>query len=66
MPQFVALAMIGAGLYAGYRWAAKQIDAAKVKAAEAERLRAAKDGQPRDLGTLQWDEAAGAYRPVKR
>lgn len=75
MPQLIALALAGAGLYAGYKWLAKEIGKA---GAEAERMREAAErragssetGDPnsgtgplKDLGALEWDEAAGVYRP---
>lgn len=67
MPQFIALAVAGAGLYAGYRWVSGEV--AKLHAAaerhreEMERRAAEATGVPKDLGTLEWDAAAGAYRP---
>lgn len=69
MPQLIALVLAGAGLYAGYRWISREIGRA---------LSAAREGQeelrnpvlnvrpaPKDLGNLEWDEAAGVYRPSK-
>jgi hypothetical protein len=67
MPQLVALALIGAGAVAGYRWFTRQMAAAKVAAerAEAELRRAAESatGAPKDLGRLEWDAATGVYKP---
>lgn len=67
MPQVIALVLAGAGLYAGYRWVSREIGRALTAAGEAQeelRSQAAKvSGVPKDLGTLEWDEAAGVYRP---
>jgi predicted negative regulator of RcsB-dependent stress response len=67
MPQLFALALIGAGAVAGYRWFTRQLDAAREAAlrAEAELGRAAANanGQPKDLGSLEWDAVNGVYRP---
>ncbi len=59
MPQLIALAAAGTLAYAGYKWLIKQNERTAAKArAEAQRAR-----QPRDLGSLQWDDHAGVYRP---
>lgn len=67
MPQLIALALLGAGALAGYRWIARQMDGARAAAerAEAERGKAAGSSadEPRDLGALEWDAAAGVYKP---
>jgi len=71
MPPLIVVVAAGVAAYAGYRWFAKQIaspdDAAAVgaKAAAGAPVPKAKDSVPKakDLGTLEWDEAAGAYRP---
>jgi hypothetical protein len=67
MPQLIALALIGAGAVAGYRWVAKQMAAARVAAeqAEAELRRAAAGAAPKDLGRLELDSASGVYKPRK-
>ena len=57
-PHILILAVVGAGLVAGYRMAYR---AMKKPAADAKPDDAR--NEPRDLGALQWDEAAGAYRP---
>jgi len=71
MPQLIVLVLAGAGLAAGYRWLARQAEgvAGDLKKAE-EALRRRTSGAPlaegesaRDLGTLEWDEQAGVYRP---
>jgi hypothetical protein len=64
MPQLVLLALIGAGLYIGYRWVARLT---KEAAAELERARAElrAGGRAKDLGALVLDPASGVYRPAK-
>jgi len=73
MPQLIALALVGAGLYAGYRWfarATKEITA-EIKRTEDElRRRAAggileKDMLEKDMGELEYDPASGVYRPKR-
>lgn len=59
MPQIVVLAVAGAVAYAGYKWFAKQ----NARSAQKVRAQAKDEIQPRDLGELYWDEAAGVYRP---
>lgn len=65
MPQVVALAVVGASLYAGFRWVSKQFERMQDEArrAEADLRRRASEAGPRDLGTLEYDEANGVYRP---
>lgn len=69
MPQLLFVMAVGAGVYSAYKWIAGEAE----KAAEASR-RAQEElrrhaegggvgGAPKDLGTLVWDEATGAYRP---
>ena len=70
MPQLIALTLVGAGLYAGYRWLAKEVRRA-VEAADRERAeiarRAAEAARgPRDLGALEWDDEARVYKPARR
>jgi hypothetical protein len=52
---------------AGYRWVAKQVNAAKeaADAAEAQLRKAAEQhaSGPRDLGQLEWDEVSQVYKP---
>ena len=67
MPQLIALALVGAGLYAGYRWFART---AKQMATEVERaedvLRQRTSGMlPKDMGELEYDHASGVYRPKR-
>ena len=65
MPQVVALAVVGAGLYAGFRWVSRQFERMQDEArrAETELRRRAAEAGPKDLGTLEFDEANGVYRP---
>jgi hypothetical protein len=67
MPQLIALALLGAGAIAGYRWFSRQVEGARAAAerAESELRRAAEAaaGQPKDLGALEWDAANGVYKP---
>ena len=67
MPQLIALALVGAGLYAGYKWLSKVVRRHGQAAARAqeEALRGAAEAAmgPKDLGSLVWDEQAGVYRP---
>ena len=59
MPQLIALAVAGAVAYAGYRWIAGH----NRRAAQARTATQQSRSEPRDLGDLSWDEAAGVYRP---
>lgn len=66
MPQVLALAVVGAGLYAGLRWVSRQVERMHAEARRAEeeiRRRAATAREPRDLGPLEYDEVNGVYRP---
>ncbi|MBX9592666.1 MAG: hypothetical protein K2X43_25540 [Hyphomonadaceae bacterium] len=69
MPQLIALALVGAGLYAGYRWfsrTTKEITA-EIKRTEDElRRRAAGGILEKDMGELEYDPASGVYRPKRR
>lgn len=66
MPQLVILLGVGAGLVAGYKWLSREVqrqhEAVRRRAEDSAR---ADDGSPKDLGTLEWDEASGAYRPKR-
>ncbi len=67
MPQLILLAVAGVGLYAGYRWVAKQArDATEAALRAQENLRQRAKNENRDaknLGQLEWDEATQSYRP---
>ena len=69
MPQLVVLALVGAGLYVGYRWltrSAREL-AAEVRRAEDElRARTAGAAIEKDMGRLEYDPASGVYRPTQR
>lgn len=64
MPQLAIAMIVGAGLMAGYKWVARELqrqsDSAELAQAE---MRRRTEVGPRDLGSLEWDEAAGVYRP---
>lgn len=66
MPQIVLL-IAGAGLLAGARWIAREMQAraAEAERATAEAHRRAADAArgPKDLGALEWDAEAHVYRP---
>jgi hypothetical protein len=68
VPQVVALALLGAGLYAGYRWLARTASeiGAEMHRAEDEIKQKATGRIEKNLGTLEFDPASGVYRPVKR
>ena len=69
MPQLIVLALLGAGLYAGYRWltrAANEITAEMQRAQEEFQRRQRGGVIEKDLGALEYDPASGVYRPVKR
>ena len=68
MPQLFALAVVGAGLYAGYRWFMRTTDAVKaevLRAQEELQRRAMGSALPKDMGELQYDPASGVYRPKR-
>jgi hypothetical protein len=69
MPLFIGFALLGVGLYAGYRWFAQASEeiASEAKRAEADMLRG-RQGKPleKDLGVLEYDPATGVYRPANR
>jgi hypothetical protein len=67
MPQVIALALVGASLYAGYRWfarTAKEITA-EIQRAEDELHRRAAAALPKDMGELEYDPASDVYRPKR-
>lgn len=63
MPPVLIAVAAAAGIYAGLKLIARglelQAEAAMRRKDEAQ----AKAAAPRDLGALEWDEAAGVYRP---
>ena len=69
MPQLIIVAVIGAGFYAAYRWMRQLSDALTSELTRAEeelRHRAAGGRIEKDLGSLEYDPAAGVYRPRKQ
>jgi hypothetical protein len=69
MPQLIAFAFIGAGLYAGYRLLTRLAEnlAAELKRADDEiKDNAAGQLKAKDLGELEYDAGAGVYRPARR
>ena len=68
MPQVIALALLGAGLYAGYRWfrrTAREIGA-EMQRGEEELGQRATGRIEKNLGALEYDPASGVYRPVHK
>ena len=68
MPQVIALALLGAGLYAGYRWftrTAREIGAG-MQRAEEELTQRASGRVEKNLGALEYDPVSGVYRPVHK
>lgn len=68
MPQFLLLMIAGAGVIAGARWAGRKLDdlaqeAQRVAAEAEQRAQAQRAGSARDLGTLEFDQASGQYKP---
>lgn len=69
MPQVIALALVGAGLYAGYRWfsrTTREIAAEVHRAQDEMRRRAAGGMLEKDMGALVYDPTTGVYRPSRR
>ena len=68
MPQVIALALLGAGLYAGYRWLARTASGigAEMGHAEDELGQEAAGRIEKDLGALEYDPKSGLYRPARR
>jgi len=68
MPQVIALALLGAGLYAGYRWITRTTReiAAQMQRADEEVRREATGRIEKNLGTLEYDPASGVYRPARK
>ena len=64
MPQLLVLALLGAGLWAGYRWFRKEMVRVQADLRDAETMLKRKDG--RNIPTLELDPRTGAYRPVEK
>ena len=68
MPQLIALALVGAGLYAGYRWfarTAKEVTAEIRRTEDELRRKAPGTALEKDMGVLEYDPASGVYRPKR-
>lgn len=68
MPQLIVLALVGAGIYAGYRWLWRpaRMIVAEVRRAEDELRRADHGAAEKDMGRLECDPVTGVYRPIRR
>jgi hypothetical protein len=69
VPHLAVLALVGAGLYAGYRWLTRpaQEIATEVRRTEDDlRARAAGAALQKNMGRLEYDPIAGVYRPADR
>jgi hypothetical protein len=67
--QLIALALVGAAVYAGYRWLWRPalLIVAEVRRAEDEIRRAAAGrAYTKDMGRLEYDPRTGVYRPTHR
>ncbi len=68
MPQVIALALLGAGVYAGYRWfvrTARELGE-QMQRGEDELRGQAAGRIEKNLGALEYDPASGVYRPVHK
>jgi hypothetical protein len=67
VPQIFVLALVGAGLYAGYRWLTQATNeiTADVRTTEEELRRRAAGALEKDMGALEYDPATGVYRPKR-
>lgn len=67
VPQLVIAAMLGAGLYAGYRYIARtaQKMADDARRAQEDLMRQATGAVEKNLGNLEYDPGTGVYRPSK-
>lgn len=68
MPQLFALALIGAGFYAGYRLVVrtKELLADLERGEDEVRRPAPGSALEKDMGPLEFDSTSGVYRPAKR
>jgi hypothetical protein len=69
MPQVIALALLGAGIYAGYRWFAHSMRemARRMRDADDQLRRQEATGRiEKNLGALEYDPVTGVYRPVRK
>lgn len=68
MPPLIAIVIAGAGVYAGFKLFSKLVQEMQTPAkSDTERWKreaaAGRAPEPKDLGGLEWDAQAGAYRP---
>jgi len=68
MPQVFVAALLGAGLYASYRWLAKasRLMAEEMQRTQDELAQRAAGRVEKNLGALEYDPATGVYRPTNR
>lgn len=68
MPQLVIVALLGAGLYAGYRYVAAtaQRMADEARRAQEDLMRQASGAVEKNLGKLEYDPATGVYKPANQ
>jgi len=68
VPQVIALTLLGAGIFAGWRWLTRAASdmAADMRRAEDELAQKTAGRIEKDLGALEYDPASGVYRPAKR
>jgi hypothetical protein len=69
VPQLIVLGLVGAGIYAGYRWlmrASRELTHELERTDDELARRAAGGTIEKDLGALEYDPASGVYKPSKR
>ena len=68
MPHMIALALLGAGVYAGYRWLKRTVHEieAQMRRTEVELRQKATGRIEKDMGTLEYDLVSGVYKPIRR
>jgi hypothetical protein len=67
MPQVIAAMVVGASVYAGFKWLSKLLGEAQDAATRMEEARRrnprAASHTPKDLGALELDPETGVYKP---
>ena len=67
MPQVIAAMVVGASVYAGFKWLSKLLGEAQDAATRMEeahrRNSRANSHTPKDLGALELDPETGVYKP---
>jgi hypothetical protein len=66
MPHVVALVLLGAGLYAGYRAFVRVASRMQAELEHVEAEARTSAVIEKDLGTLEYDPVSGVYRPRQR